>query len=106
MNLSRKVWLRLGICAGILSLSLFALSIWNKHNFCQGWANHYAARAMELRAQASGLGRAEARQYLRSAELNQLVSEKYAMVASRPWKPYPKAPLISGEEQIRVGQNN
>jgi hypothetical protein len=76
VNLSRTTWMRLGICAGIICTSLLAVSVWNKHDFCQGWAKHYAARASELRAQAGALGRDEAREYLMSAELNQRVAEK------------------------------
>ena len=91
--------IRLSICAGIIASSFSGLSAWNKRDFCQGWAKHYSARASELRAQASALARDEAGEYLMSAKLNQLVSEKYAMVVRHPWKPYPKAPLITPNDQ-------
>jgi hypothetical protein len=96
--------MRLGICAGILSISLIALSLWNKRDFCEGWAQHYSARARELRAQASTFGQDDAKEYLISAEVNQLVAQKYTLVAQRPWLPYPKAPLVTANEQSRIAQ--
>jgi len=77
------------------------MSLWNKHDFCRGWSKHYAARAKEFRSEAANraLGRNEARRYLVAAAIHDMISRKYAAVASRPWRPYPGYPLVTAEEQ-------
>lgn len=85
-------------------ITSLALRVWNKHDFCQGWSNHYAARSKEFRAEAAkpGLGHDEARKCLIAADTHDLVSRKYAAVASRPWRPYPSYPLVTAEEQWMI----
>src|SRR5689334_12604752 len=101
MKPTKRMWTRVAIGAGFLLLAFFALSVWNKHDFCQGWANHYAVRAKELRAEAANqaLRPDEARERLIAAELGDVVSRKYAAVAWRPWRRYPGHPLVTAEEQ-------
>jgi hypothetical protein len=65
---------------------LFTLSVWNKHDFCQGWAEHYSVFCVQAssRARASGREQGEAKWYLIAAELHQLVSQKDAAVHAAP----------------------
>src|ERR1041385_2413857 len=108
MKSTKRTWTRFGIGAGFVLLAFFALSVWNKHDFCQGWANHYAVRAKQLRAEAANgaLGPDEARERLIAADLDDVVSRKYAAVAWRPWRRYPGYPMVTLEEQrIAAGKN-
>ena len=105
---AKRMWARLASGAGLVLLTLWIPSVWNKHGFCQGWANHYAARAKQLRAEAANpaLGREESREYLIAADWHDLISRKYAAVASHPWRPCPGYPLITPEEQqIAAGKH-
>src|SRR5262245_42240993 len=101
MKPTKRTWSRLVIGVGFVFLAFGLLIVRNKHGFCQGWANHYAARAKQLRAEAANpaLGRDEAREYLIAADLQDMISQKYATVASHPWRPYPGHPLVTPEEQ-------
>ena len=104
MKTTARIWKRLAAVAGFAVLALCAMSVWNKHDFCQGWAKQYAARAQQLRAEAAkpALGRDEAREYLIAADVYDLIARKYAAVASQPWRPYPGYPLITPAEQQMV----
>jgi hypothetical protein len=81
-------------------LTFAAVVLWNKHDFCRGWADQYSARAIQLRAEAANpkLLPAEKKEYLVAANMQEIVSLKYRAVAWQPWKPYPSAPLLSNEE--------
>ena len=76
------------------------LIAWNRHDFCLGWADHYRARAANLRAASasSALGKEEVREQLIAADLADLVSRQFAALAWRPWRPIPN-PLVTPEEQ-------
>jgi hypothetical protein len=92
---------RLACIVGFVLLALCTIRVWNKHAFCQGWAEHYAARANQFRSDAANraLRQDEARNYLIAADTHDLISRKYSAVASRPWHQYPKHPLITPAEQ-------
>lgn len=99
-----RSWKRLAIGVGLVVLAFCTLLVWNKHDFCQGWADHYAARANDFRSEGTNpaLGRDEARKYLIAADVHDLISRKYAMVASRPWKAYPSYPLVTAQEERMI----
>jgi hypothetical protein len=104
MKTTMRTWKRLAVGVGLVVLAFGAMRVWNKHDFCQGWSDHYAARAKEFRSEAAKppLGRDEAKKYLVAADIHDLISRKYAAVASRPWRPYPSYPLITAEEQWKI----
>jgi hypothetical protein len=95
---------RLAAGVGFVVLAFCAMRTWNKHDFCQGWSNHHAARARAFRHDAANLAleRDEVRRYQVAADTHDLISQKYAAVASRPWRPYPSYPLVSAEEQRTI----
>jgi hypothetical protein len=97
LNNAARLGKRLVIGVGLVALVFGGLSLWNKHNFCRGWAEHYSNRAKELRAQAltPGLSAAERKEHLVAAELHDLIGQKYAAVAKWPFRPYPGRPLAS-----------
>lgn len=101
MKISKRTWKQIAVIAGFLSLSFCGLKIWGKYDFCQGWADHYAARAKQHRAEAesSGLTPEERRAHLIAADWHDIISHKYATTARQPWRPYPAYPLITPEEQ-------
>jgi hypothetical protein len=104
MNTNMRTWKCLAAGVGLAVLAFGAMHVWNKHDFCQGWSEHYAARAKEFRSEAAhrAFERAEAKKYLVAAEIHDLISRKYAAVASRPWRPYPGYPLITADEQRKI----
>jgi len=104
MKPSKRLLVRLAIGLGCVVLAVGALSVWNKHDFCRGWANHYAARAMQLRldAAAPALDTEQRREYLMAADWHDIIAGKYGAVASQPWRPYPGYPLITPDEQRLV----
>lgn len=101
MKPTKRIWTRLATSVGFVLLGFWTLSVWNKHDFCQGWANYHADRARQLRAEAANpaLGPDEAKECLIAADLHDVVSRKYAAVAWRPWRRYPGYPLVTPEEQ-------
>jgi len=104
MKTTMRTWKRLAVGVGLVVVALGAMKIWNKHDFCQGWSDHYAARAKELRAEAANRAseHAEAEKYRVAADSHDLISRKYAAIASRPWRPYPGYPLITADEQWKI----
>jgi hypothetical protein len=104
MKPTQRIWTRLAIGVGFAVLAFSLLCVWNKHSFCQAWADHYAARAKQLRTEATNpaLGRDATREHLIAADLHDMISRKYATVASHPWRPYPGYPLVKPEEQQLV----
>jgi hypothetical protein len=101
MKTSKRIWKRIAFVTGFLLLALCALGIWGKYDFCQGWADHYAARAKQLRAEAesSSLTPDERTEHLMAADWHDIISHKFATAARQPWRPYPSHPLITPEEQ-------
>src|SRR5687767_726839 len=101
MESTMQNWKRLATGVGFVVLAFCALRVWNKHDFCQGWSENYATRAKEFRSAAANpaVGREEARKYLIAADIHDVISRKYAAVASRPWSRYPSYPLVTAEEQ-------
>lgn len=88
-------------------LAYFALGAWNRHDFCDGWANHHASRAKQLRAEAQdpGLAPDQRRELLIAADCHDHISHKYAQTAAQPWRPYPRYPLLTPDEQ-RIAASN
>lgn len=99
-----RTWKRLAIGVGLVVVAFCAMRGWSKHDFCQGWSNHYAARAKEFRSEAANptLGPDNARKYLIAADTHDLISRKYAAAAARPWLAYPGYPLVTAEEQLMI----
>lgn len=89
---------------GLLGGAIWACSLWNKHHFCQGWSEHYLAEAARLRTEATtpGLDPEKVKECLIVADWDELISRKYAAVASNPLRPYLKAPLVTPEEKLAV----
>ena len=104
MKTTNLTWKRLAVGVGLIVLAFGAMRVWNKHDFCQGWSDYYAARAKAFRSEAANpaVERAEAKRYLVTADIHELISRKYAAVASRPWRPYPRHPLITPDEQWKI----
>ncbi len=92
---------RIAVCSVVVLVIYFALITWGKYDFCQGWANHYAAQAAKLRSDARDpqYSDEEKRELLIAAEWHEIISKKYAVVASQPWRDYPRAPLITPQDQ-------
>ena len=101
MKPSKRIWVRIAKWTGFLLLALCVLEIWHKHDFCQGLADHYSARAEQLRAEAvnPALGSKEKRELLIAADWHDIIAHKYVVVARQPWRSYPRYPLITQEEQ-------
>lgn len=99
----KRAGMFIAIGLGSLVLAGGALSVWNKSDFCGGWARHHADRAAQFRADASNpaLARDEARELLVSAEVHEIIAAKYARVAHQPWRRYPGYPLATPED-LRV----
>ena len=99
----RRMWC--GVVAG-LATSIFFLMAWGKYDFCSGWARHYEKRASQLRIDASdpALPANDVHENLIVAEWSEIIARKYWRAALRPWPfgSYPKAPLISQQEQVAV----
>lgn len=98
----KRIWKRVILVGAFLSLALAAFAIWNKHDHCGKWADHYAARASQLRAEAENLNATERKQHLSAADWNDIISRKFSAVARQPWKGYPRHPLITSGEQRAV----
>src|SRR5688572_1418675 len=68
-----------------------ALTLWNKSDFCRGWAEHYAREAARYRQLSLDPSVSESESAARrdaALEYDQ-VSAIYARVAAKPWLSYP-----------------
>ncbi len=92
------------VCAVICAVAFEGLELWNKSRFCHGWAESYRDQATQWRekSRTPDLSTAEINDCLAGADLYELIARKYALVASRPWLPYPGYPLVSAGEQFAV----
>lgn len=101
MKTTTRIWKRIALAGAFLFLAFGVLSVWNKHDFCRGWADHYASRAKQLRADAENpsLMPADRREHLIAAEWHDVISHKYSVVARQPWRSYSNSPLIMPDEQ-------
>ena len=101
MGTTKRIWTRIGLAGASVFLAFHALAVWNKHDFCRVWADHYASLAKQLRADAGNpsLGPADRREHLIAAEWHDVISHKYSVVARQPWRPYPRFPLVTPVEQ-------
>lgn len=90
----------------MIAISLFLLIAWGKYDFCSGWAKHYEQRALQLRIDSSNpaLPTNDMHEHLIAAEWHEIIACKYWRAAFVPWPfgSYPKAPLISKQEQVAV----
>lgn len=101
MKTMKRIWNRIALAGAFLLMALCTVAIWNKHDFCRGWADHYASRARQLRADAGNpsLTPADRREHLIAAEWHDVISHKYSVVARQLWRSYPHFPLVTPEEQ-------
>jgi len=83
-----------------------ALATWNKIDWCSGWAGQSAAMATRIRLESQDPLRTleDREELLVAAEWHDIISAKYARVASHPWLQYPKAPLITDAEKSAAMQ--
>jgi len=96
--------------ATVLAVSVpafFGLSLWNKSDYCLGWAAHYMNRSVKLEADLL-LAVAEHRQQdavaiSRLVRTDSLIAQKYLRVSRNPLLPYPTSPLVT-EAELRAGQ--
>lgn len=101
MKTTKRIWKRIALSGAFAFLALCTLALWNKHDFCRGWADHYATRAKQLRADAENpsLTSADRREHLIAAEWHDIISRKYSKVARQPWRSYPHFALLTPDEQ-------
>jgi len=108
MRTNKRIWTRIAMGGALPFLAFGALAIWNKHDFCRGWADHYASRAKQLRADSGnpGLTPADRREHLIAAEWHDVISHKYSEVSRQPWRSYPNFPLVTPVEQRIAAAKN
>lgn len=108
MRTNKRIWTRIAMAGALPFLAFSALAIWNKHDFCRGWADHYASRAKQLRADSGnpGLTPADRREHLIAAEWHDVISHKYSEVSRQPWRSYPHFPLVTPVEQRIAAAKN
>lgn len=108
MKTAMQTWKRVATGVCLIVLAICVLRLWSKSDFCTGWSDHYAARAKEFRSGAvnPALQPDEVKKYLIAADTHDLISRKYAAVASRPWRPYPAYPLITAGEQQMIEERH
>jgi len=99
--LYRRIYRPLIVASTFVILCVGA-SLWNKSNFCAGWAADYAERSAVVR-QLHAVAMAEhqpdrARELQRTATMLTLIADKYNRVASNPFLSYPSNPLVTDEE--------
>ena len=99
MTIKRSFILKAAIFGGVMLCGFVLVSLWNKADFCAGWAVHYAERAAMLRTERS---HAVAEERLEDAQLIErtaiemnVIAKKYARVARNPLLPYPSKPLVT-----------
>lgn len=92
--------MKLGLGLGLAVGAWGGLHAWNKHDFCRGWSEHYAARAEALRAEAevAGLSPEAAHEHRVAADMQDRIALRYATVARQPWRSYPDYPLATPAE--------
>lgn len=98
----RRYAMRFTFVALVVTAGVFGLSLWNKADFCSGWAAHYEQRAAVLRTEQS-LAIAknrpdDAKAIEESALAMAVIAEKYARVANNPLLAYPSKPLVTDAE--------
>jgi hypothetical protein len=91
------------VLAGIAGLCvLMCFSLWNKADFCAGWAAHYAERASVLRneqSRAVAEDRPEDAQVIEHTAIEMtIIAKKYSRVANNPLLGYPSKPLVTEAE--------
>ena len=97
--IKRSFIIKAAIFSGVILFGFVCVSLWNKADFCAGWAAHYAERATVLRTERSlaiAEDRTEDAQLIeRTAIEMSVIAKKYARVASNPLLPYPAKPLVT-----------
>ena len=104
MKTWRKRLIQPAIFAVICTVAFVGLDLWNKSCFCHGWAEWNRDQAIQWREKSRmpDLSAGEINDCLAGADLYELISRKYALVASRPWLPDPGYPLVSAGEEFMV----
>lgn len=102
MKINRRFVVKTALVGITAMLGLSALSLWNKSDFCRGWAAHYAQHAAILRTEQA-LATAENRTDDAStiglkADSMALIAMKYERVANNPFLAYPRRPLLTNDE--------
>lgn len=99
MKIKRSVVIKAALGGSVILCVLVCVSLWNKADFCAGWAAHYAGRAAVLRTEQSRANAEhrpeDAQLFERRAMEMSVIAKKYARVASNPLLPYPSKPLVS-----------
>jgi hypothetical protein len=99
MKINRADIIKATLLGSLILCGFFCLSLWNKSDFCAGWAAHYAERAAVLRDERSRAiaedRNDDARLIERTAMEMNVIAKKYARVASNPLLPYPSKPLVT-----------
>lgn len=90
---------QVAVVSAVLLIAFVGLSLWNKSDYCQGWAAHYLQRSVErevdmLRAVADHR-QEDATALARAVRTDSLIAQKYLLVSKNPLLPYPKYPLIT-----------
>lgn len=99
MKVNRSAIIKALILGSVILCGIVCVSLWNKADFCAGWAAHYAERAAVLRSErlrAIAEERHDDAQLIeRTAIEMSVIAKKYARVASNPFLPYPSKPLVT-----------
>jgi len=99
MKINRSVIIKASLLGSFVLCGFVCASLWNKADFCAGWAAHYAERAAVLRNERSRAiaedRRQDAQLIERTAIEMSVIAKKYARVASNPLLPYPSKPLVT-----------
>lgn len=111
MIINRSFISKAAIFGGVMLCGFACVSLWNKADFCAGWAAHYAERAAALRAERSRAMAEEragdAQRIERTALEMSVIARKYARVAGNPLLPYPAKPLVTeadiASERVSAG---
>ncbi|MFM2216582.1 MAG: hypothetical protein RL240_900 [Planctomycetota bacterium] len=104
MKISRSVIIKALLLGSFILCGFVCMSLWNKADYCAGWAEHYAQRAAVLRdeqSRAIAEDRNDDAQLIeRTAIEMSVIAKKYARVASNPLLPYPSKPLVTEAEFV------
>lgn len=90
---------QVAVVSAVLLIAFVGISLWNKSDYCHGWAAHYLQRSVEreadmLRAVADHR-QEDATALARAARTDPVIAQKYLLVSTNPLLPYPKYPLIT-----------